>query len=78
MSFSPPPTTNNLEPMAHYKYRNITISGLPGGGSTTLLNELREELKFDGWTGFSGGGIIRNYFFLKRLFFLGGGVDPYS
>lgn len=42
-------------------YRNITISGLPGAGSTTLLNELKEHLKFEGWTGFSGGEFMRAY-----------------
>ena len=30
-----------------YNYKNITISGLPGSGSTTLLDMLREELKLD-------------------------------
>ena len=42
-------------------FSNITVSGLPGSGSTTLLNQLREELKFDGWTGFSGGEFMRQY-----------------
>lgn len=44
-------------------YKNITISGLPGSGSTTLLNMLREHphLKFEGWTGFSGGEFMRAY-----------------
>ncbi|MBP9700099.1 AAA family ATPase [Candidatus Woesebacteria bacterium] len=45
----------------HYKYKNITISGLPGGGSTTLLRLLREELSLDGWRGFSGGEFMRQY-----------------
>ncbi len=45
----------------HYKYENITISGLPGGGSTTLLRLLREELSMDGWRGFSGGEFMRQY-----------------
>lgn len=44
-----------------YSYRNITISGVPGCGSTTLLNMLREHLKFDGWKGFSGGEFMRAY-----------------
>lgn len=45
------------------QYKNITISGLPGSGSTTLLNALREhpELQFAGWTGFSGGQYMREY-----------------
>ncbi|MCD8484887.1 AAA family ATPase [Candidatus Woesebacteria bacterium] len=42
-------------------YKNITISGFPGAGSTTLLNALKEELKFEGWTGFSGGEFMRAY-----------------
>ncbi|HCC84440.1 MAG TPA: hypothetical protein DEP87_02055, partial [Candidatus Pacebacteria bacterium] len=32
------------------------------------LNELREELKFDGWTGFSGGEFMRTYALEKGLF----------
>lgn len=43
------------------KYSNITISGLPGGGSTTLLKLLRERLAIDGWRGFSGGEFMRQY-----------------
>lgn len=45
------------------QYTNITVSGLPGSGSTTLLNALREHplLKFEGWTGFSGGEFMRAY-----------------
>lgn len=44
-------------------YKNITISGLPGSGSTTLLNSLREhpDLKFHNWSGFSGGEYMRDY-----------------
>jgi cytidylate kinase len=42
-------------------YRNVTISGLPGGGSTTLLRLLRERLEFEGWRGFSGGEFMRHY-----------------
>ncbi len=44
-----------------FVYKNISISGLPGSGSTTLLNTLREHLKFDGWTGFSGGEFMRSF-----------------
>ncbi len=53
-----------------FKYKNITISGLPGSGSTTLLNLLKdnEELKFAGWTGFSGGEFMRVYAKEKGLF----------
>lgn len=50
------------------RYHNITISGLPGCGSTTLLSLLKEELKFDGWTGFSGGEFMRAYAAEKGLF----------
>jgi cytidylate kinase len=49
-------------------YRNITISGLPGGGSTTLLNLLKDELQFEGWKGFSGGEFMRAYALQKGLF----------
>jgi cytidylate kinase len=41
-----------------YTYRNVTISGLPGCGSTTLLRLLEEEL---GWKGYSGGEFMRAY-----------------
>jgi cytidylate kinase len=51
-----------------YNYKNVTISGLPGSGSTTLLNKLREHLKFDGWKGFSGGEFMRAYAAEKGLF----------
>jgi cytidylate kinase len=54
--------------MTNYKYKNITISGLPGSGTTTLLNLLKEELKFDGWTGFSGGEFMRQYAVEKGLY----------
>ena len=53
-------------------YKNITISGFPGAGSTTLLNTLKEELKFEGWTGFSGGEFMRAYAAEKGL------LDPHS
>lgn len=49
---------SNLHALA---YKNITISGLPGGGSTTLLRLLKEELKLDGWRGFNGGEFMRAY-----------------
>ncbi len=49
-------------------YRNITVSGLPGSGSTTLLTMLKEELKLDGWRGFSGGEFMRAYAAEKGLF----------
>jgi len=51
-----------------HKYKNITISGLPGSGSTTLLNLLRDKLRFDGWKGFNGGDFMRAYAKEKGLF----------
>jgi len=41
---------------------------LPGCGSTTLLNLLRQDLRFDGWKGFSGGEFMRAYAAEKGLF----------
>lgn len=54
----------------NFAYRNITISGLPGCGSTTLLNLLKnhEMLEFAGWNGFSGGEFMRAYAIEKGLF----------
>jgi cytidylate kinase len=59
-----------LNDSSKFKYKNITISGLPGSGSTTLLRMLKdnEELKFSGWTGFSGGEFMRAYAIEKGLF----------
>ncbi len=54
--------------MSDYKYRNVTITGFSGTGSTTLLNLLKAELKFDGWTGFSGGEFMRKYAVEKGLY----------
>ncbi len=54
--------------MSEQNYKNITISGLPGSGTTTLLNLLKEELKFEGWTGFSGGQFMREYAVEKGLY----------
>ncbi len=53
-----------------FKYKNVTISGLPGAGSTTLLTLLKEneELKFAGFSGFSGGEFMRIYAKEKGLF----------
>lgn len=51
-----------------YNYRNITISGLPGSGSTTLLSMLKQELQYDGWKGYSGGEFMRAYAAEKGLF----------
>ncbi|MBU0978419.1 MAG: AAA family ATPase [Patescibacteria group bacterium] len=49
-------------------YKNITISGLPGAGSTTLLVRLKKELEIEGWRGFSGGEFMRAYAEEKGLF----------
>lgn len=51
-----------------YHHRNITISGLPGCGSTTLLSLLRDHLQYDGWKAFSGGQFMRTYAEEKGLF----------
>lgn len=55
-------------------FRNITISGLPGSGSTTLLKHLKEKLQFEGWKGFSGGEFMREYAKEKGLFEENGGL----
>ena len=49
-------------------YKNITVSGLPGCGSTTLLDQLREALKYHGWSGFSGGEFSRMFAIEKGYF----------
>lgn len=53
-----------------FNYKNITISGLPGSGSTTLLKILKENelFQFAGWKGFSGGEFMRAYAEEKGLF----------
>ncbi len=48
-------------------YHNITISGLPGCGSTTLLELLKKTLDSD-WKGFSGGEFFRQYSIEQGLF----------
>lgn len=47
------------------KYKNITISGLPGAGSSTLAKALARVL---GWRYFSGGDFMRAYAIEKGLF----------
>ncbi len=47
------------------KYKNITISGLPGAGSSTLGKGLAEKL---GWEYFSGGDFMRKYAIEKGVF----------
>lgn len=47
------------------QYQNITISGLPGAGSSTLGKSLAKILK---WDYFSGGDFMRAYAIKKGLF----------
>lgn len=47
------------------KYRNISISGLPGAGSTTLGKHLAQHL---GFTYYSGGDFMRKYAIEKGYF----------
>ncbi|MFH0943276.1 MAG: cytidylate kinase family protein [Candidatus Beckwithbacteria bacterium] len=47
------------------KYRNVTISGLPGSGSSTLARSLAKKL---GWEYFGGGEFMRQYAIEKGLF----------
>ena len=54
--------------MSDYLYKNITISGLPGSGSTTLLEMLKEELEDEGWIAFSGGEFMRSYAIERGLY----------
>ena len=49
----------------YMKYRNVTISGLPGSGSSTLGRGLAQKL---GWEYFSGGDFMRSYAIAKGLF----------
>jgi len=56
-----------LDDLTQYRYQNVTISGLPGCGSTTLLKGLREQLTPLGWRGFSGGEFMRAYATEKGL-----------
>jgi cytidylate kinase len=46
-------------------YRNITISGLPGCGSTTLMRLLQKKLD---WQCYSGGEFMRAYAIEKGYF----------
>ena len=47
------------------KYKNVTISGLPGAGSSTLGKALARVL---GWEYFSGGDFMRVYAVEQGLF----------
>ena len=53
--------------LANFNYYNITISGLPGCGSTTMLTGLRDRLGVEGWRGFSGGEFMRHFATEKGL-----------
>lgn len=46
-------------------FRNVTIAGLPGAGSSTLGVNLAKNL---GWEYFSGGDFMRDYAIAKGLF----------
>lgn len=48
-----------------FRYKNITISGLPGAGSSTLGKALAHNT---GWKYFSGGDFMRAYAIREGLF----------
>ena len=48
-----------------FDYKNITISGLPGTGTTTLLRLVEDKM---GWKGYSGGEFMREYALEKGIF----------
>ena len=48
-----------------FDYKNITISGLPGTGTTTLLRLVGDKMK---WKGYSGGEFMREYAVEKGIF----------
>lgn len=58
-------TKNQPARLPGLKYRNITISGIPGAGSTTLAKALSKVL---GWKYFSGGDYLRAYAIKKGAF----------
>lgn len=47
------------------KYKNVSVSGLPGAGSTVLGKELAKHL---GWKYYSGGDFMRQYAIEKGYF----------
>lgn len=51
-----------------FNYRNITISGGVGTGTTTLANLLKQKLEPMGWKFFNGGEFMRQYAIDKGLF----------
>lgn len=52
--------------LQQYAYKNVTISGETGAGSTTLLSMLKQQLPE--WNGFNGGDFMRRYAAEKGLF----------
>ncbi len=51
--------------MKKLKYKNITISGLPGAGSSALGKKMAKKL---GWEYFSGGDFMREHAIKEGLF----------
>ncbi len=51
-----------------FNYRNITISGGVGTGTTTLSKLLKAKLELLGWKFFNGGEFMRDYAIKKGLF----------
>lgn len=51
--------------MKNLKYKNITISGLPGAGSSTLAKALTKKLN---WQYYCGGDFMRAYAIEQGLF----------
>ncbi|NMB57466.1 AAA family ATPase [Candidatus Beckwithbacteria bacterium] len=54
-----------------FKYKNVTISGLPGAGSSTLGKALAEKL---GWNYYCGGDFMRQEALARGLFQEKGGL----
>jgi predicted cytidylate kinase len=54
--------------MDKFNYRNITISGGVGSGTTTLSKLLKEKLEKSGWKFFNGGEFMRDYAIKNKLF----------
>lgn len=51
-----------------FNYRNITISGGVGSGTTTLSKLLKAKLEPLGWKFFNGGEFMRDYAIKNNLF----------
>lgn len=52
---------NNTKAVKFLKYSSLAISGQPGTGRSTLLNNLKTHLQPLGWEFFSGGEWSRKY-----------------